>query len=703
MREISGSFVLLTPQFIYDGFVCEGEFKPSFNVTLNKRTSTIVRDQQDEKAFVEYLQSCHPNFARQSNSEYYLSFAEAEKKHWFLKLCKKFFEDKVELVGLDMLKHFRYSPHEPVTSLTVIEKKEHFISLNMEVRFGKEKVPLFLLQKSVLDGQKVVVLENGSFGVLTDEWMERFSALIRHGRIQDNTITVSAWLFFTEDNAGVYDLSENFSRKDWIARWQKWKNETEQQYPLPSGIVLKELRSYQRKGYEWLRLLCEAGAGACLADDMGLGKTIQTICFLVHRLESGASRKHLVICPTSLMYNWKVELEKFSPHTKVMVYHGSQRAINIFEDDHPLIVLTSYGTVRNDIGLLAKMMFDTIVLDESHNIKNPGALLTKAVGQLQAYMRIVLSGTPVMNDTFDLFAQLNFVLPGLLGGQAFFKKQYADPIDHYKEESKIKALQKLTAPFILRRTKEQVAPDLPAKTETILWCSMKAEQRELYENIRQTIRGNLFAQVKQKGIAANSLTILQGLLKLRQVCNSCELIKDEGINSRESIKTTTLINEMVSITENHKVLVFSQFTSMLDILERELERNRIALLRLDGNTPASKRQELVERFNDVDADERIFLLSLKAGNAGLNLTAADYVFLFDPWWNTAVEQQAVDRTHRIGQTKSVFAYKMICKDTIEEKILNLQHQKKKLSEELIAGEDSLIQQLTEEDLNYLFA
>jgi len=323
---------------------------------------------------------------------------------------------------------------------------------------------------------------------------------------------------------------------------------------------------------------------------------------------------------------------------------------------------------------------------------------------IPADIRIALSGTPVVNNTFDLYAQLNYAVPGMFGSREFFKREYADAIDRNHDEEKIKALQKLTAPFILRRTKEQVAKDLPDKTEMILWCKMNNRQQDLYNNIKDQIRSNIFLDIKSNGLNKSKLAVLQGMLKLRQICNSPLLLPpEEQEGCIDSVKTEVLIGELKNILKEHKALVFSQFSSMLNLLAKECDEQGIDYFHFDGQTPPAKRIEMVNAFQEKDNSTNLFLISLKAGNTGLTLTAADYVFLFDPWWNTAVEQQAIDRTHRIGQTKNVFAYKIICKDTIEEKIIQLQQRKKKLAEELVGEDDGFIKTLNEEDIAYLFS
>jgi SNF2 family DNA or RNA helicase len=450
-------------------------------------------------------------------------------------------------------------------------------------------------------------------------------------------------------------------------------------------------------------LLSEAGAGICLADDMGLGKTLQTICFIVHYHQLHPAKKHLVVCPSSLLFNWQQEFAKFAPHLATYVHHGANRDAGDLVNLEGTVILTTYSTLRIDIDAIAAISFGIAVIDESHNIKNPAALITRAVNQLNAASRVALSGTPVMNNTFDLYAQLSFLLPGMFGSREFFKKEYADAIDRDQDPEKIAALRRMTAPFVLRRTKEQVAADLPEKMESILWCEMGPDQKMAYESIKENIRNSVFIEIKEKGLNSGKLSVINGLLKLRQVCNSCELVKGEDLSTSDSVKTEVLIEELQNIIPGHKALVFSQFTGMLDLLEKDFTKNRIPYCRLDGSTPLAKRQELVNDFQQEDSTAKVFLISLKAGNSGLNLTAADYVFLFDPWWNTAVQQQAIDRTHRIGQTRNVFAYNMVCKDSVEEKIMKLQQRKKKLADELVSEEESFVKGLTEDDIEFLFS
>lgn len=697
LSELNNAFLLLTPQWLYDGVLVEGPFRDKQELTIGGERLLIARHRETEQQFLSLISSFHAAFARQHNGFFYLSFAEAQKKQWFIKTYYKLLEMDVEVAGMDMLHHFRYSPHKIETTLMAVGEKGGRLHLHFTVRFGKETIALTTLQKALNANQRAIVLKDGSLGGLPDEWLSKYATLIKHGKIEEGGLQVSKFLLFGEQEPSV--LAPD-TQKVWWDQWQQWQNNPEPLYALPA-TVKATLRPYQQKGFEWLALLSQVGAGACLADDMGLGKTLQTICFLAWYHERHPDQRHLVVCPTSLLYNWQHELQKFAPALRADIFHGSAGYSLSAEAK---LIITSYGTLRSHGDWLLAQPFGVAVLDESHNIKNPSAQITRLTQQIEAEVRIALSGTPVVNNTFDLYAQLNFALPGLLGTREFFKREYADAIDRYADEAKMKALQRLTAPFILRRTKEQVATDLPTKTEAVLWCTMGAEQEELYNEIKEQIRGNLFLDIKTNGLQKTKLAVLQGLLKLRQICNHPLLLPSaEHAGRLQSAKTERLLNELQQLSGRHKVLLFSQFSSMLRLLANECDRAGLAYFLLDGQTPADKRMQMVKDFQENAEAPGLFFISLKAGNAGLTLTAADYVFLFDPWWNTAIEQQAVDRTHRIGQTKNVFSYKLVCRNSIEEKILELQQRKKHLAEELITAEEDFVKSLGEEEIAYLFS
>ena len=444
------------------------------------------------------------------------------------------------------------------------------------------------------------------------------------------------------------------------------------------------------------------GWGGILADDMGLGKTVQALTMLDHYKTENKGLKAIVVCPTTLIYNWQNEVKKFTPELTYHIHHGNARTRDAEELQKHNIVITTYGTLRSDIHMLLKIFFDYVILDESQAIKNPASKVTRAASLLTAKNRLCMSGTPLQNNTFDIFAQMNFLNPGLLGSMEFFRNEFATPIDKFGEQEQKEHLRKLLYPFILRRTKEQVAKDLPEKTETILFCEMEKEQRKIYEAYRNSYRDKILGTIDQQGIDKSQLTILQGLMKLRQICDSPFILNEEDKYPNHSIKLDELSREIEENIGEHKALIFSQFLGMLALIKAKLTEQNIQFEYFDGSTSPTDREKAIQNFQNND-ECRVFLISLKAGGVGLNLTAADYVYIVDPWWNPAVEQQAIDRTHRIGQTKNIFAYRMICIDTIEDKILQLQEKKKSLAKELIADDSSFVKALSKSDVEYLFS
>lgn len=701
--EISGSFLMLTPVWNYDGFKVEGQFEPFYKTNKNGVSYNIKRDLDKEKEFLNTLISLHPNFAKQKNGYFFLSFEEAKKKQWFLKIYHQFLSDGVELIGMDLLSNFRYAPFPLLTEMKIIKTEGNFIFLSLSVIVGKEKIALYDIQKVLFADQRTLLLKDNSLVEITDEFLDKFGFFIRHGKIQNEEICIPKWLLVLSDKANSdFPVLQKMIKSDWWENWKKWQESNEQVFQLPKGINA-ELRNYQHRGFEWMVLLSKIGAGACLADDMGLGKTLQTICFMAYLINENPGYKSVVVCPGSLVFNWEKEFEKFAPHLKVYNFNDSKKNVeSILENDADIVVL-SYGLIRSKIDFFDKIPWLCIVIDESHNIKNAHSNISKSVNQLRSNYRVALSGTPIMNNTMDLYAQLNFLLPTLFGSKEFFKKEYADPIDRGKSVEKAKLLSKLTAPFLLRRTKELVAKDLPEKTESILWCEMGEAQMEAYQSVKDKIRDSIFLNIKNEGLNKSKIGILAGMQKLRQVCNAPSLIQDEEITNTDSIKLEVLIDEINNNLGGKKVLIFSQFKGMMTLIGDKLRQEKIKYFRFDGDTPLSERKDLIDEFQNEDSDVNLFLISLKAGNAGITLTAASYVFLIDPWWNSAIEQQAIDRTHRIGQTKSVFAYKLVCKGTIEEKIIALQQRKKAVSESIISVEEGFVKNLSEQDISYLFS
>ena len=473
--------------------------------------------------------------------------------------------------------------------------------------------------------------------------------------------------------------------------------ETLEEIALPHHFK-GHLRPYQKAGYNWFHFLKQYHFGGCLADDMGLGKTIQALALLQKHKEdaeaAGGKSTSLVIMPTSLIYNWLNEAKKFTPKLRLMVHTGTLRYKSPEVFGNYDVVITTYGISRIDIDLLKEFVFDYVILDESQNIKNPSSKSYQSVRQLKSRFKLILSGTPVENSVNDLWTQMSFINPGLLGIQQYFQNEFVTPIEKKKDEDKARKLQALIKPFVLRRTKEQVATELPPKTENLFYCQMSEEQAAVYEKVKSEYRNELLKSLEDGTYAKTQIQVLQGLIKLRQIANHPSMIDSEY--EGDSGKFENVVHTLATVLDGgHKVLIFSQFVKQLTIYREYFDDKGIPYAYLDGST--QNRGDVVKQFQE-DEKTRVFLISIKAGGVGLNLTEADYVFILDPWWNPAVEQQAIDRTHRIGQTKNVFIYKFITKDTVEEKILALQQRKLSVARALITTEESFIKSLSAEDI-----
>ncbi len=401
--------------------------------------------------------------------------------------------------------------------------------------------------------------------------------------------------------------------------------------------------------------------------------------------------------PTSLVYNWEMEAKKFTPKLKTFTYTGTNRDKNPEKFAKYDIIITSYGIVRLDVDLLKKYRFNYVILDESQAIKNPGSNIAKAVRDLNSKNRLILTGTPLENSTMDLWSQMNFINPGLLGTQSFFKNEFLNPIEKHGDQAKTEKLYSIIKPFILRRHKSQVATELPEKTENIQYSAMLPDQEAEYEKVKAYYRNEILENIETKGLNKSQIILLQGLTKLRQIANHPKMA-DEGYEGTSGKLWDVAFMLDSAIMEGHKILVISQFVKHLSIVGEHLKTMNIDYAYLDGST--KDRQGQVERFQN-DKELKVFLISLKAGGLGLNLTKADYVFILDPWWNPAAEAQAVDRAHRIGQENKVFTYKFITKGTVEEKILALQNHKRKLASDLITTESSFVKSLSKEDIESL--
>lgn len=573
-----------------------------------------------------------------------------------------------------------------------IEEKNDWFDIQAKVLFGEFEIPFLTIRSLIMANKREFILPNGQIAVIPEEWFTRYSELFSYVDKLDDDILIlkKHHLVLVQDLTDEGLAFSVMSRKlERLRNFEKIK-----QYDTPIGL-LANLRPYQKAGYDWLRFLAEYKLGGCLADDMGLGKTIQTLAFLQSQKEQKlAENPSLLVMPTSLIYNWLKEIEKFTPDLKTFIYTGSNREKNTEQFDDYDLILTSYGILRMDIDFIKDYRFNYVILDESQSIKNPSSHISKAVMQLNSANRLILTGTPLENSTMDLWTQLTFINPGLLGTQSFFKNEYQIPIEKQQDEQKIKRLYSMIKPFMMRRHKSQVATELPPKVESIHYCDMTEEQEKCYEEAKSYYRNIILEQIEAKGFGKSQMAVLQGLTKLRQLANH-PLMIDETYEG-DSGKNEEVLQKLETIVEEgHKVLIFSQFVKHLNIFRKHLDENSFDYCYLDGST--TDRQEQVDRFQN-DNSVKIFLISLKAGGLGLNLTAAEYVFLLDPWWNPAIEAQAIDRAHRIGQQNTVFTYKFITRNSVEEKILALQRNKRKLFDNLITTEENFVKSLSKDDI-----
>lgn len=655
---------------------------------------------KERDQFLHWFRSLHPRMDSMTGPMGFctMHIEDFSENQWFLHFSDTCEKAGVTIEGWDSLDGFSFNPHRADIVQTISAETDWF-DIHFTIQFGDIIVPQKDWIKAVKKGDKSVLLKDGTYGIIPEEWRLRMTRLLQSAEMKKGELKLSKLQFNALDEYVNLEhepeiLKDIEEKKDRLVQFKGMKS-----FDIPEKVQA-ELRPYQTDGYNWLKFLNEYRFGGCLADDMGLGKTLQVLCLLVDQKENGAATS-LVVVPRSLMHNWAAEIEKFCPGLTYVLHHGSQRTKKSKDFSMYDVVISTYGTVVNDIAWLKNHTFHYAILDESQAIKNSTSRRYKSMIQLSANHKLTMTGTPVENSTLDLFAQFNFINPGLLGNKSQFRKRFADPIDKGGDKEAKDLLRKIVYPFLLRRTKNQVTKDLPPKTESILYCEMAGEQRVLYHKMKNEIRASL---LDTENLEQNKIKVLEGLLKLRQICNSPALLKGNkkpaSVN-QPSVKIDTLMEQIEEVVgqEDHSILVFSQFTSMLALVRERLDRAEYDYAYLDGST--SKRQDVIESFN-TDPDKRIFLISLKAGNTGLNLTKADFVYLLDPWWNPAVEAQAIDRTHRIGQTNPVFAYRFICKDTIEEKIMHLQSKKSKLVEDLIQTDENVFKSLDKEALINLF-
>ncbi len=663
----------------------------------------IERDFIWENAFIDKLKLLE--LRNNQDSEFspvsVESYNKEEKIYEFVKWLS-LNKEKIETLGINLIqkqKENQYSLFEPSVESDVKEDNDWF-DIHINVQIGEFNIPFTKFRKNILKGIREYKLPNGEIAILPKEWFEQYMEIFQFGRDEGAHIQLEKHHF------GLIETSVPEKSKSIIEKYQNLiKNYNQAHYDLPKGLNAT-LRPYQKEGFSWMQLLRENHFGGCLADDMGLGKTVQTLTLLlnskgkvkgesytleekpalaqlsifdqINAKKTNSSATSIIVMPTSLIHNWEKEIKKFTPELICYKFIGQNRPkdIRFFKDFD--VILTTYGIIRNDFELLKSYKFFYLILDESQYIKNPDSKIYKAVNQLNSTHRLVLTGTPIENSLTDLWAQINFLNKGLLGNLRFFKREFVLPIEKNTDPEKKEKLQQFIQPFVLRRTKNQVAKDLPDKIESVIYCDMTEEQKSLYEEEKSKIRNSIMETIKKTEDKPTILAI-EGLNKLRQLSIHPVLIDPDYESGSGKFEEITRNIENL-IAEKHKVLIFSAYVKHLNLFAEYLRENNHPFSMLTGST--QNRNLVIDDFQSSD-DKHVFLIQIKAGGVGLNLTAADYVFIIDPWWNPAVEEQAINRTHRIGQDKKVMVYRFISSETVEEKIQQLKARKSQLADSFI--------------------
>jgi len=581
-----------------------------------------------------------------------------------------------------------------------VTSKADWFDVDATVMFGEFRIPFKTIRKHIVKGMDQLALPDGSIAIIPEEWFAEYGNILMLGKDSGDTLKISPLHATFLPQKGI-----EYADKQTFAKLAELQGTDSAPPDLPLALNAT-LRPYQMHGYAWLYRLYKYNLGACLADDMGLGKTLQTLTLLAKVTEENAnnqpkqpgtqlslfdseksysSQANLIVVPASLMHNWNAEICKFLPQSKTFQYYGNNRIEPATFGEYDFILIT-YGLLRNVIDTFENYEFLYVVLDESQAIKNPSSKIYKAVNKLNSPHKLVLTGTPIENNLQDLWSQMNFINHGMLGNQNFFQSTFIKPIEQ-KSEAEQNLLKQMISPFILRRMKQEVATDLPKITEQYVYCAMSESQANLYEEEKSKARNFIYNTIEEQGMGKSSIQILQAITALRQIANHPDLFDDTLLI--DSGKFSTICTSLETILkENHKVLLFSSFVKHLELFKNYLEEQNIQHSMLTGNT--SNRKAVVEEFQKNESCQ-VFLISLKAGGTGLNLTAADYVFMLDPWWNPAAEQQAISRAHRIGQTKPVFVYRFISENSIEEKIIQLQEKKAELADIFVNNNAATIQ------------
>ena len=654
-------------------FVCEVNYK-TFELVVDEIVKLLVKHQR--------------NFSIRSG--YYLDennllIIQEEIAKEFI--TKDLFQlaTKYRIVGSDKLKKYNIKFIKPklVGRLTT---SIDFLEGNLEVEIGDEKFSIIDLLNR-LKKDSYIVLGDGTNAIINKKYIEKLERVFENATSENVKISFFDLPIIEElINEKIFEDGQNPQRN-----FFEGINDISVDKNLPK--INATLREYQKYGYHWITYLLENNLGACLADDMGLGKTLQAIAVITNLHKKKLSEKTLIVMPKSLVFNWESEINKFSPDLKVGIYYGTNRDMETFKNYE--VILTTYGTIRNDIEELKDIKLDFVILDESQNIKNIYSQANKAIMLLNTRYRLALSGTPIENNLLELYSLFRFLNPTMLGSIENFNRYYMLPIQKDNDKNAMEELKKRIYPFILRRVKKEVLKDLPEKIEKTLFIEMNREQKRFYEERRAYYYNLVHLSIKTNGLNKSQFSILQALNELRQIA-SCPENKNPALYSNKKI--AVIENAIEAVKNNHKVLIFANYLSSIDSICRELSERGIKYLSMTGDT--KDRHSLVDKFQN-DSSYKVFVMTLKTGGVGLNLTAADTIFIYDPWWNKTVENQAIDRAYRLGQDNTVFAYKMILKDTIEEKILTLQKAKSLLIENLISDEGANFKFLSEEDIEFI--
>lgn len=671
-----------------------------FNAFENASTSDciIVRQPQKEDYFIDYLEQMgfQPKghmFTMRNEDEIYEFLTDTI--HDLATQCDLYYSDDFKKINIK-------SPGSFKAGLRV----NNGMNL-LEMDLNYEEVPkdeLKDLFRSFRMKKKYYRLKNGSFINLEEESLQEIWDILKHLNVSNKDLTSDT--IELSKNSALY-LNNVLNEKqinvetdeDFTKLIDNILNPSVTEYNLPSRINAT-LRPYQVTGFKWLRTLSDNQMGGILADDMGLGKTLQTIVYIASIKEQNEHEKFLIVCPSSLIYNWQDEIENFAPHLSSIVITGTpkERQDMIESNAEMDVLITSYPLIRRDVTYYEKQKFHTVFIDEAQYIKNADSLNAKSVKLLVSDHKFALTGTPIENSLSELWSIFDFIMPNYLFNHTKFVNYYEKPIMK-EEEGVLEDLNKRILPFILRRMKKDVLLELPEKVETKMLTDMEEEQKKVYLSYMENIKQEISQEIKENGIEKSKIKILAALTRLRQICcHPATFIENYKGGSGKLELLLEIITD--AIANDHRILIFSQFTSMLAIIDKELKKENIGSFYLEGSTKIQDRNEYVKRFNQGEG--KVFLISLKAGGTGLNLIGADTVIHYDPWWNPAVEEQATDRAYRIGQLKSVHVIKLITKGSIEEKIYKLQAKKKNLSNSVIQSQEVFINSLTKEELEDIF-